>query len=106
MVFALDDLPGRLFGAGLADRPVGGFDEPVEHVPVFPRPFRHPPPRQRIALEGLHPFLLGLLAQMHPELQHHRAIVGECALERGDFVEGRIKLGERLSPSDTMPDRR
>ena len=106
LVLALDDVPGRLVGAGSPNRAIGGGDEPIEHPPVTPRVLADAPPAQRILLERLESLLLRGLAEVHPELQDHRAIIGERALERGDLVQQRVEFRVVDPARDAMADRR
>ena len=92
LVLAFDDVPGGLVGAGPSNRAIGGGHEAVEHPPVPPRVLADAPPAERILFERLESPLLRRLPEVHPELQNHRAVVGERALERGDLVEQRIEL--------------
>ena len=91
-VFALDDLPRRVIGAGVANRAIGRGHEPIEHLPVPPRVLADAPAPQRILFPRLEPLLLRRLPEVHPELQDDRAIVGERALEGGDLVEERRRI--------------
>ena len=103
-VFTLDDVPGRLIGARSSNRAIGGGDEAIEHAPVPPRILADAPSPERILLEGLEPLLLRRLPEVHPELEDHRAIVGERALEGGDLVQQRVELGVGDAVRDAVAD--
>ena len=62
--------------------------------------------RQRIALELFQALLLRALAQVHPELQDERAIVGQRFLERRHAAELLVELRGLDAPMCTIQKRR
>ena len=86
-VAAVDDMPRRRRRAGARDDALGGLDEPVVAVPVAPVPLADPPVVPRMLLEGLQALPLCVAAEMHPELEDQRAVVGQHALERRNARE-------------------
>ena len=58
-----------------------------------------------VLFQGFEALLLGLLAQVHPELQDDGAVLRQAALERDDAVERLVELGVGLVAVDVVEDR-
>ena len=81
---AFDDRPGRPARAGPLDDPFGRGDELVAHAPVLPLQLGDAPARELVALEFLQTLLVRVAAEVHPELENQRAVVGKRLLELRD----------------------
>ena len=92
-VAAVDHDPGRLGGAGLAQRALGHLAEAVVELEVAPVGLRDPPPGLAALVQLLEPLALALLGEVEPELEHQRALGGEHALEATDLLHGRVEVG-------------
>ncbi len=88
----LDDGPGRRCAVGARDDLLGGVDEVVVVFVVAPVLVLDLVAQHRVGRQRLEAFLLRVPAQVHPEFQDQRAVVGQRVLEADDLREPVVEL--------------
>ena len=86
-IHALDDRPGCRAGTGTHNGPFRCRFEAVIDVPVVPVLLGDTPARQGVFFEFLQASFLFILAQVHPELENQRTIIGKGLLEGQDTIK-------------------
>src|SRR5208282_752887 len=88
----LNQVPGALRGIGAADDALAGVDKPPIEFEILA--IRRPDAMTgvRITLEMFEPPRLLLLAEMKPELDDQRAIVGQHIFKEGNAIQFAIQL--------------
>ena len=105
VVGALDDGPRGMGGIGDAQHVAGNRLQLVVGLEAVPARLGHPPGRTRVLFHRLQAYLLRILGEVEPELEHQRPLVDEHGLEAVDFVEQLLHLGALHLLLDTIGDR-
>jgi hypothetical protein len=92
-VFAFDNEPRRLGGAGMADHALVHGAEFVVEFEMLPVTIGHAPARLGVFFQHLETFFLLVPGQMQPELDDQGAFVGEHFLQQFGSLQALVEIG-------------
>ena len=104
-VLALDDQPGGVGGARLADHLLVHLLELVVGLEPFPVAVGDPPAGERVLLQALEPLLLLFFGQVQPELDDQRALVDQHGLQLLGPIQALLQVGRLGDAAHPVEDR-